>query len=79
MKTIFPEVYFTIFAKIQIYFAAIYFTLFPIYQIQFNLAIDRRGIDNPSFALGARVCCLCAGAVYVVFLGSPTGSITLAS
>ena len=68
MKTMAPGVYFTIFAKTLSYFAAIYFVLFPIFQIQFNLAIDRREIDNLSFALGARVCCLCAGTVYVVLL-----------
>ena len=28
-----------------------------IYHIQFNLAINRQGIDNPLFALGARICC----------------------
>jgi hypothetical protein len=52
---------------------------FSIFHIQFNLAIDRREIDNLSFALDARVCYLCAGAAYVVLLGSPTGSITLVS
>ena len=61
-----------IFAKTLIYFATIYFTLFPIYHIQFNLAIDHRGIDNPSFALGARICCLCAGTANEVLRDSPT-------
>ena len=74
-----PGVYFTIFAKIQIYFAAIYIVLFPIYQLLFNLAIYHREIDNLSLALGARVCCLCAGADYIVLLGSPTGLITFIS
>ena len=79
VKTMAPGVYFTIFAIILSYLAAIYFVLFPIYQIQFNLAIYRREIDNLSLALGARVCCLCAGTAYVLLLGSPTGSITLVS
>jgi hypothetical protein len=42
-------------------------------HIQFNLALYRRGIDNPSFALGVRSVCLCAGAVHMLFLGSPIG------
>ena len=74
-----PGVYFTIFAKIQIYFAIIYFLCFKSFYICFNLAIYRREIDNLSLALGARVCCLCAGIDYVVLLGSPTGSIILGS
>jgi len=41
--------------------------------------LDRREIDNLSFALGAKVCVLCVGVVYVVLLGSPTGLITLVS
>jgi hypothetical protein len=48
-----------------------------IYHIQFNLAIYRREIDNLSFALGARVCCLCAGTANEVLRDSPTGLITL--
>ena len=36
-------------------------------------------IDNPLTHRVARICYLCAGAVYVVLLGSPTGSITLVS
>src|SRR3990170_16682 len=50
-----------------------------IYHIQFNLAIYRREIDNLSFVLGARVCCLCAGTANEVLCDSPTGSITLVS
>jgi hypothetical protein len=50
-----------------------------IYDIQFNLAIYRREIDNLSFALGARICCLCAGAANEVLRDSPTSLITLVS
>jgi hypothetical protein len=50
-----------------------------IYLIQFNLAIYRREIDNLSFALGGRVCCLCAGTANEVLRDSPTGLITLVS
>ena len=38
-----------------------------------------KGIDNPFTHRVARCCYLCAGAVYVVLFGSPTGSITLVS
>src|SRR3990170_8294734 len=41
--------------------------------------LDRREIDNLSFALGAKVCVLCVGDVYMVLLVSPTGLITLVS
>ena len=75
------------FTKIQKILAAIFFYLFyfvflfdiSVYHIQFNLALYRRGIDNPSFALGARICCLCAGAANEVLRDSPTGLITLVS
>jgi hypothetical protein len=70
--------------KILLPFSFIYFILYfcfnlSIYHIQFNLATYRRGIDNPLFALGARICCLCAGAANEVLCDSPTGLITLVS
>ena len=70
--------------KILLQFSFIYFILYfcfnlSIYHIQFNLAIYHQGIDNPSFALGARICCLCAGAANEVLRDSPTGLITLVS
>ena len=39
----------------------------------------RKGLTTPLTRRVARICYLCAGAVYVVLLGSPTGSITLVS
>jgi hypothetical protein len=70
--------------KILLLSSFIYFILYfcfnlSIYHIQFNLAIYRREIDNLSFALGARICCLCAGTANEVLRDSPTGSITLVS
>ena len=70
--------------KYLLHFFFIYFILYfcfnlSIYHIQFNLATYRRGIDNPSFALGARICCLCAGTANEVLRDSPTGLITLVS
>ena len=41
--------------------------------------ITRKGLTTPLAHRVARCCYLCAGAVYVVLLGSPTGSITLVS
>ena len=41
--------------------------------------VPRKGLTTPFKCRVARCCCLCAGAVYVVLLGSPTGSITLVS
>ena len=79
VNTMAPGVYFIIIAKTLNHFAAIYFVFFQASINNFNLASNRREIDNLSFALGARVCCLCAGTDYVVLLGSPTGSITLVS
>jgi hypothetical protein len=57
-----PGVYFIIIAKTLNHFAAIYFVFFRSSINNFNLASNRREIDNLSFVLGARVCCLCAGA-----------------
>ena len=74
-----PGVYFIIIAKTLNHFTVIYFVLSQSSIYNFNLAIDHREIDNLSFALGARVCYLCAGAAYVVLLGSPSGLITLVS
>ena len=42
-------------------------------------AVTRKGLTTPLIPRVARCCYLCAGAVYVVLLGSPTGSITLVS
>ena len=63
----------------------LHFILFAIYL--FNLlelspvhapisrAITRKGLTTPLTRRVASICSLCAGAVYVVLLGSPTGSI----
>ena len=42
-------------------------------------AIPRKGLTTPLTRRVTRICYLCAGIVYVVLLGSPTGSITLVS
>ena len=38
-------------------------------------AVPRKGLTTPLTRRVARCCCLCAGAVYIVFLGYPTISI----
>ena len=42
-------------------------------------AATRKELTTPFTRWVVRSCYLCAGVVYVVFLGSPTGSITLVS
>ena len=73
--------------KIQKYLAAIYSIWRLIYQyLQLYLqshavsgAVTRKGLTTPLTCRVARCCYLCAVVVYVVLLGSPTGSITLVS
>ena len=70
--------------NIQIYLAAIYFIWLLIYQylqlshvrLQIFGVVTRKGLITRRVA---SICYLCAGAVYFVLLGSPTGSITLVS
>ena len=52
-----------------------------IYPIYYNLTylFTREGLTIPLTRRVTSICYLCAGAVYVVLLGSPTGSITLVS
>ena len=74
-------------SHIQKYLAAIYllrdlfiqsFTTFS-RQHAISGTVPRKGLTTPLTRRVARSCSLCAGAVYVVLLGSPTGSITLVS
>ena len=73
--------------KIQKYLAALYFMWRSIYQylqlspihVPISGAVTRKGLTTPLTHRVASGCYLCAGVVYVVLLGSPTGSITLVS
>ena len=73
--------------KIQKYFAALYFIWRLIYQylqlhhvrLPISGAVIRKGLTTPLTRRVASICYLCARAVYVVLLGSPTSSITLFS
>ena len=74
--------------KIQKYLAAIYFIWRSIYQSTTILftsicpswgAATRKGLTTPFTCRVVSSCYLCAGVVYVVLVGSPTGSITLVS
>ena len=69
-------------------FILIYFIWCSIYQFTTILfmficpswgAATGKGLTTPFTHRVARSCYLCAGVVYVVLLGSPTGSITLVS
>ena len=73
--------------KIQKYFAALYFICDLLFQSitifsrprTVSGAVPRKGLTTPLTRRVASGCYLCAGVVYVVLLGSPTGSITLVS
>ena len=73
--------------KIQKYLAAIYFILCSIYQylqlshVRLSIygTVTPKGLTTHFTCRVASICYLCAGVVYVVLLGSPTGSITLVS
>ena len=69
-------------------FILIYFIWRSIYQSTTNLphvlclswgTVPWKGLTTPLTRRVARCCYLCAGAVYVVLLGSPTGLITMVS
>ena len=73
--------------KIQKYFAALYFicdlfiqsiTTFS-HHAPISGTVTRKGLTTPLTRRVASICYLCAGGVYVVLGGSPTGSITLVS
>ena len=73
--------------KIEKYFAALYFIWCSIYQylqlsnvrLPISGAVTWKGLTTPLTRRVASICYLCAGVVYVVLLGYPTGSITLVS
>ena len=73
--------------KIQKYLAVIYFIWRSIYQylqlshvcLPISGTVTRKGLTTPLTRRIASSCYLCVGSVYVVLLGSPTGSITLVS
>ena len=51
---------------------------YPVY-LPISGAVARKGLTTTFTRLVASICYLCAGVVYVVLLGSPTGSITFVS
>ena len=53
-------------------------SIYPIYY-NFTYLFTREGLTTPPLCRVASICSLCAGVVYVVLRGSPTGSITLVS
>ena len=82
-----PFIFRSINPKIQKYFVEIYYIWRSIYQylqlshvsLPISGAVARKGLKTPLRRRAAGICYLCAGGVYVVLLGSPTGSITLVS
>ena len=73
--------------KIQKYLAAFYFVCDLFIQSITTFSrphaisgtVTQKGLTTPLTRRVARCCYLCGGAVYIVLLGSPTGSITLVS
>ena len=73
--------------KTQKYFAALYFICDLFIQsittfcrhAPISGTVTRKGLTTPLTRRVARSCYLCAGVVYIMLLGSPTGSITLVS
>ena len=73
--------------KIQKYFASLYFICDLFIQSITTFSrhapisgiVTRKGLTTPFTRRVARSCYLCAWVVYVVLLGSPTGSTTLVS
>ena len=89
-----PFIFRSIKPKIQKYLAAIYSYLFylafprdlftesiiVLSRLLANFgAVAQKGLTTPLTRRVASICYLCADAIYVVLLGSPTGSITLVS
>ena len=81
-----PRVYFIISKKILKIpccnlFTFLLFCILSIYHYRiWSLQVmSSRGLTTLLLVLGASICYLCAGVVYVVWGGSPTGSITLVS
>ena len=62
-------------------FFLFYVLVRSIYQISYNLIYlnIEEGLTTPLTHWVASFCCLCAGVVYIVLLGSPTGLMTLVS
>ena len=53
-------------------------SIYPIYY-NFTYPFTREGLTTPLLQRVASICYLCAGIVYIVLRGSPTGSIALVS
>ena len=84
---LFAFIFISINPKIQKYFAALYFICDLFIQsittfsrhTPISATVTRKGLTTPLTRRVARICYLCARAVYIVLLGSPTSLITLAS
>ena len=82
-----PFIFRSIKPKIPKYLAALYFiwrSICPFLQLShiglpISGVVTRKRLTTPLTRRVASICYLCAGDVYVVLLGSPTGSITLVS
>ena len=55
------------------------FILFASTNLSLYQSFTREGLTTPLRRRVVSICSLCAGTIYIVLLGSPTGSITLVS
>ena len=85
----FPLLLFSVLLNTKYKHTLLQFILFLIYlsnllqlsphSVPISGVVTRKGLTSPLTRQVASICYLCAGAVYVVLRGSPTGSITLIS
>ena len=84
---LFSSIFRSINPKTQKYLAEFYLllcasiNLLQLSHVHFPIfgAVARKGLITPLTRRVASICSLCAGTIYVVLCGSPTGSITLVS
>ena len=81
---LFAFIFISINPKTQKYLVGFYLHLsiyhnFYLVYLPISSAVTRKGLTTPLIRRVPSICYLCASAVYVVLLGSPTGSITLVS
>ena len=57
---------------------SIYHNFYPV-NLTISCTVIRKGLTTPFTRRVASICSLCAGTIYVVLRGSPTGLITLVS
>ena len=78
-RSIIPKTQKYLAAFFVIYFILCFHEIYLFNLLQTYLSFTREGLTTPLTRQVACVCSLCACTVYILLLGSPTGSITLVS